>query len=217
MFLNFWCVVQCKKKKKNCNIHIIVRYCAMEKTGKYIYIYIYTWLWDVCVTAKGINIWKWFWVNSHVWVLSLLHPCKIVVGLFVDPCCFFMQEEEINLLVWVTNTIGFFCLELLPNLVSIFFWVISWCKTLSRNLSLIIHRRRLACSFLFVAIWALCVCVCAQRKRDTKSLRTSGGGGVHEFQVFLSKREILSGCSCWAFFFFVCVFVCAAKEKKKIP
>lgn len=44
----------------------------------------------------------------------------------------------------------------------------------------------------------LCVCVCAQRKRDTKSLRTSGGGGggVHEFQVFLSKREISSGCSC---------------------
>jgi hypothetical protein len=43
----------------------------------------------------------------------------------------------------------------------------------------------------------VCVCVCGQRKRDTKSLRTSGGGGgVHEFQVFLSKLEISSGCSC---------------------
>jgi hypothetical protein len=32
-------LMYCAMPKKNYNIHIIVRYCAMEKTGKYIFIY----------------------------------------------------------------------------------------------------------------------------------------------------------------------------------
>ncbi len=39
--------------------------------------------------------------------------------------------------------------------------------------------------------------MCTEKERHKESLRTSGGGGgVHEFQVFLLKQEISSGCSC---------------------
>jgi hypothetical protein len=37
---------------------------------------------------------------NYEWIMSskLLHPCKIVVGLFVDPCCFSCKKKNFNLL-----------------------------------------------------------------------------------------------------------------------
>jgi hypothetical protein len=81
----------------------------MEKTGIYIYIYIYIYMIVRCLcSCKGYKYLEMILGEFSCMSSKLLHPCKIVVGLFVDPCCFSCKKKKLISLFESQIQLGFF-------------------------------------------------------------------------------------------------------------